>query len=254
MSFSLSRRLGSQLLRESARANSFLPAFLVPAFATNSPRSFSTTAPRESRIGGAALSIPAEVSLKFIDLPKPRGMVRAQDVPTTAVEVTGPLGSMTLKLPSFTTLTFDEATRKATVKVADPEVKHQRAMWGTIRQHLNNYILGVSEGHISILKLVGVGFRATIEPQAVTIPKVEYPGQQFVNLKVGFAHPVELAIPQGVKANTPQPTVILLEGSNKEAVSQFAAEIRAWRPPEPYKGKGIFVNGETIKLKAKKIK
>ena len=125
---------------------------------------------------------------------------------------------------------------------------------GTVRQHLNNYILGVSEGHISILKMVGVGFRASIEPQAVTIPEPEYPGQHFVNLKVGYAHPVELAIPQGVKATTPQPTVILLEGCNKEKVSQFAAEIREWRVPEPYKGKGIFVNGETIKLKAKKIK
>lgn len=125
---------------------------------------------------------------------------------------------------------------------------------GTIRQHLNNRILGVSEGHISILKLVGVGFRASIEPKAITIPTQEYPGQQFVSLKVGFAHPVELPIPQGVKASTPQPTSILLESIDKEVVSHFAANIRKWRPPEPYKGKGIFVNGETIKLKAKKIK
>ena len=92
MSWSLSRQLGSQLLRETARANSSLPAFLVPAFATNAPRSFSTSAPRESRIGGATLSIPSEVSLKFIDLPRPRGLTRTDDVPTTAVEVTGPLG------------------------------------------------------------------------------------------------------------------------------------------------------------------
>lgn len=119
---------------------------------------------------------------------------------------------------------------------------------------MKNRILGVSEGHICILKLVGVGFRATIEPTAVTIPTSEYPGQQFVSLKVGYAHPIELGIPQGVKASTPQPTSILLESIDKEAVTQFAAEIREWRKPEPYKGKGIFVNGETIKLKAKKIK
>lgn len=75
-----------------------------------------------------------------------------------------------------------------------------------------------------------------------------------MSLKVGYAHPVELGIPQGVKASTPQPTTILLESINKEVVTQLAADIRKWRKPEPYKGKGIFVNGETIKLKAKKIK
>jgi large subunit ribosomal protein L6 len=75
-----------------------------------------------------------------------------------------------------------------------------------------------------------------------------------VSLKVGFSHPVELGIPIGIKASVPQPTRILLEGVDKEKVNQFAARIRMWRKPEPYKGKGIFVNGETIKLKSKKIK
>jgi large subunit ribosomal protein L6 len=125
---------------------------------------------------------------------------------------------------------------------------------GTIRQFLKNYILGVSEGHICVLKLVGVGYRASVEPTATTVPTPDYPGQQYVNLKVGFAHPIELGIPQGVKATTPQPTSILLEGIDKDIVNRFAAEIRKWRPPEPYKGKGIFVNDETIRLKAKKIK
>jgi len=82
----------------------------------------------------------------------------------------------------------------------------------------------------------------------------EYEGQQFVSLKVGYSHPIELGLPVGVKASTPQPTRILLEGVEKEVVMQFAADIRKWRVPEPYKGKGIFVNGETIKLKSKKIK
>ena len=118
---------------------------------------------------------------------------------------------------------------------------------------LNNHILGVSEGHTAILRLVGVGYRATIESTATTV-HAEFPGQQFVSLKVGYSHPIELKIPQGVKASTPQPTRILLEGADKEVVKQFAAEIREWRKPEPYKGKGIFVNDETIKLKAKKIK
>jgi len=98
-----------------------------------------------------------------------------------------------------------------------------------------------------------VGYRATIEASAVTVSP-EYAGQPFVSLKVGYSHPIELGVPQGVKASTPQPTRILLEGVDKEVVNQFAAKIRMWRKPEPYKGKGIFVNGETIKLKAKKIK
>jgi large subunit ribosomal protein L6 len=75
-----------------------------------------------------------------------------------------------------------------------------------------------------------------------------------VMLKVGYSHPIELPVPMGVKATTPQPTRILLEGVEREVLMQFAAQIRKWRVPEPYKGKGIFVNGETIKLKAKKIK
>jgi large subunit ribosomal protein L6 len=75
-----------------------------------------------------------------------------------------------------------------------------------------------------------------------------------VNLKVGYSHPVELGMPKGVTASTPQPTRLLLEGPEREVVMQFAAKIRAWRVPEPYKGKGIFVDGETIKLKNKKIK
>lgn len=113
--------------------------------------------------------------------------------------------------------------------------------------------MGVSEGHTAILRLVGVGYRATIEKSA-EVAKPEYPGQEFVSLKVGFSHPVELGVPLGMKASTPQPTRILLEGIEKELVNQFAASIRSWRKPEPYKGKGIFVNGETIKLKPKKIK
>jgi large subunit ribosomal protein L6 len=122
-----------------------------------------------------------------------------------------------------------------------------------MRAHLQNYITGVSEGHICILRLVGVGYRATIENSA-TMKKPEYPGQQFVSLKLGYAHPIEMPVPLGVKASVPQPTRILLEGTDKSVVTQFAAEIREWRKPEPYKGKGIFVNDETIRLKAKKIK
>jgi len=92
-----------------------------------------------------------------------------------------------------------------------------------------------------------------VEDKASTVD-AEYEGQKYVSLKVGYSHPIELGVPKGVKATVPQPTRILLEGPEKEVVNQFAARIRKWRVPEPYKGKGIFVNGETIRLKAKKIK
>lgn len=111
--------------------------------------------------------------------------------------------------------------------------------------------MGVSEGHTAVLRLVGIGYRATVEPR----PKLEtYPGQQFVCLKLGFSHPVEMGLPTSMRASAPQPTRLLLEGINKEEIMQFAALLRKWRVPEPYKGKGIFVNDETIKLKQKKIK
>ena len=122
-----------------------------------------------------------------------------------------------------------------------------------MRAHIANHVTGVSEGHTATLQMIGVGYRATLEPSAVSVRK-EYGGQQFVNLKVGFTHPVELGVPKGMKASIPQPTKILLEGTVKEVVNEFAAKIRQWRRPEPYKGKGIFVNGETIKLKPKRIK
>ena len=160
---------------------------------------------------------------------------------------------MSVEVPSYMTFSQDVDSRKATLSIDDKSVRKQREMWGTTRAVLNNHILGVSEGHTAILRLVGVGFRATVEATAVT-KQPEYPGQKFVSLKVGYSHPIELGIPVGVKASVPQPTRILLEGSDKEVVKQFAAEIREWRKPEPYKGKGIFVNAETIRLKAKKIK
>lgn len=124
-------------------------------------------------------------------------------------------------------------------------------MWGTTWAHLNRHVMGVSEGHTAVLRLVGVGYRAAIEQRP---EKEEYPGQKFVILRLGFKHTVDMGVPKGIEASTPQQTRVLLEGINREDVMSFAASIRRWRKPEPYKGKGIFVNDETIKLKQKKIK
>jgi len=111
--------------------------------------------------------------------------------------------------------------------------------------------MGVSEGHTAVLRLVGIGYRAAVEDR----PKqAEYPGQKTLTMKLGYTHPVDLLVPKGVQASTPNPTRILLEGINREEVMSFAGRIREWRKPEPYKGKGVFINDETIKLKQKKIK
>ncbi|MCJ1273304.1 hypothetical protein MMC21_001094 [Puttea exsequens] len=231
-----------------------IPDFLVPAFASARPvRPFSSSSGCRSRIGEAPVSIPAEVELQILSVRTKRNAgIAVTELPKT-VEIKGPLGTMSVQLPPYMTLTLNKETKKASLSIRDREERKQREMWGTTRAYLHNHILGVSEGHSVILRLVGVGYRATIEPSAST-KRPEYPGQQFVSLKVGYSHPIEHGIPLGMKASVPQPTRILLEGPNKEVVKQFAAELRKWRVPEPYKGKGIFVNGETIKLKAKKIK
>ena len=108
----------------------------------------------------------------------------------------------------------------------------------------------MSEGHSAILRLVGVGYRATVERRH---GKAQFPGQQFLCLKLAFPHPVEEPIPKGLKVTTPQPTRILIEGTEKETIMSFAGRVKQWRKPEPYKGKGVFINDETIKLKSKKI-
>ncbi|GAP92916.1 putative 54S ribosomal protein L6 [Rosellinia necatrix] len=228
-----------------------LPGFLVPAFQSSPRRQFSNTTSRSSKLGRTPISIPPGVEIAI-------GEPKAKKDPTTylrilkrTVTVSGPLGKLDLEIPPFLTIHHDEVARKALLSIENQNLKVQKEMWGTTWAYLNGYIMGVSEGHTAILRLVGVGYRATIEERP---RKAQYPGQKFVCLKLGFTHPVEEAVPVGVTASTPQPTRILLEGINREQVMSFAADIRRWRRPEPYKGKGIFVNDETIKLKQKKIK
>ncbi|MCJ1478417.1 hypothetical protein MMC13_007097 [Lambiella insularis] len=243
----------ARLTRASERFRpSFVPDFLLPAFAAApTKRLFSSSSKWQSRVGSAPVSIPPDVDVRLLEPPAKRTLSRVE--PPKTVEVEGPLGRISFAIPTYMDLDQNLDTRKATLSIPNRAERKHREMWGTTRAYLQNHVLGVSEGHNAILRLVGVGFRATIESTATTVQPA-FSGQNFVSLKVGYSHPIELGLPQGVKASTPQPTRILLEGVDKEAVNQFAAEIRMWRKPEPYKGKGIFVNGETIKLKAKKIK
>ncbi|KAL2264639.1 hypothetical protein VTJ83DRAFT_7149 [Remersonia thermophila] len=262
-------RTGRQALQRALAASPSqtvtLPSFLVPAFQTQTPttplstptqtpsarRHFSATTHCASKLGRTPLSVPPGVDLDISDLFYQKDMTSYLKQYKRRVTVKGPLGQLELDVPEYVNINHDPAARRIELSVRDQNEKKQREMWGTTWSYLNNHIMGVSEGHTAVLRLVGIGYRASVEPRP---DKEEYPGQPFVCLKLGFSHPVELGLPKGMKASAPQPTRVLLEGINKHEVMQFAAQIRRWRVPEPYKGKGIFINDETIKLKAKKIK
>jgi large subunit ribosomal protein L6 len=120
-------------------------------------------------------------------------------------------------------------------------VENASAMWGTTRANLSNMVIGVSKGFEKKLTLVGVGYRAQAQGDAV-------------NLTLGFSHPVVHKMPTGVKVETPSQTEIVIKGVDRQKVGQVAAEIRAYRSPEPYKGKGVRYADETVVLKETKKK
>ena len=119
--------------------------------------------------------------------------------------------------------------------------REANAMSGTLRQLVNNMVVGVSKGFEKKLALVGVGYKAQAQGTKL-------------NLAVGFSHPVNIEMPAGIKVETPAPTEIIIKGADRQRVGQVAAEIRAIRPPEPYKGKGIRYSDEKITIKETKKK
>ncbi|KPM42567.1 Tubulin beta chain [Neonectria ditissima] len=233
-----------------------LPGFLVPAWQTATPHAtstalFSTTSKRPSKLGRTPISVPPGVELLVGEAKAKKDMTSYKKIYKKTITIKGPLGSLDLEVPEFVEVKHDEDNRMAILTVKDSDVKEQKEMWGTSWAYLKNYIMGVSEGHTAILRLVGVGYRASVEQRGA---KEEFPGQRFLCLKLGFTHPVEEGIPRGVTVTTPSPTRILIEGVDREVLMSFAGRVRKWRPPEPYKGKGVFINDQTIKLKQKKIK
>ncbi|KAI2633317.1 54S ribosomal protein L6 [Xylaria nigripes] len=242
---------GKALEKAISGTTATLPGFLVPAFQVSPRRQFSNTSTRSSKLGRTPISIPPGVELSIGEPIVKKDPTTYLRIAKRTVTVTGPLGKLDLEIPPFLTIHKDETARKVLLSIENRQLKQQKEMWGTTWAYMNRYIMGVSEGHTAVLRLVGVGYRATVEERP---KKAEYQGQLFVCLKLGFTHSVEEPVPFGIKASTPQPTRILLEGIDREQVMSFAAQIRKWRRPEPYKGKGIFVNNETIKLKQKKIK
>lgn len=111
-------------------------------------------------------------------------------------------------------------------------------MWGTTRATIQNMVTGVTDSYTTILRIVGVGYRATLDASSNSL-----------SMKLGYAHNIDVQIPSGLNVKVPQPTRIIINGTDKQAVGAFAAKIRGYRKPEPYRGKGIFVDDETIKLK-----
>jgi len=125
--------------------------------------------------------------------------------------------------------------------VPTDESREANAMSGTMRQLVNNMVTGVTKGFEKKLNLVGVGFRAAAQGNKL-------------NLQIGFSHPVNIEMPAGITVATPAPTEIILKGADRQRVGQIAAEIRAVRPPEPYKGKGIRYADEKVVIKETKKK
>jgi large subunit ribosomal protein L6 len=154
------------------------------------------------------------------------------------ISVKGSGGSLSVAANALVKVAQDSG--KLSFSPAD-ESREANAMSGTLRQLVNNMVTGVSKGFEKKLNLVGVGYRA----QAAGTK---------LNLSVGFSHPVAIEMPAGIKVETPAPTEIIIKGADRQAVGQIAAEIRAVRPPEPYKGKGIRYADEKISLKETKKK
>jgi large subunit ribosomal protein L6 len=154
-----------------------------------------------------------------------------------AVTIKGAKGSLSLSLTPGVTVAQAEKTLQ--VSFADPDLARTRA--GATRAHLANMVRGVTKGYEKKLELVGVGFRAALQGKVL-------------NLTLGFSHPVNFPIPEGISIETPSQTEIIIKGIDRQKVGQVAAEIRGVRPPEPYKGKGVRYAGEQITLKEGKKK
>ena len=176
-----------------------------------------------SRIGKKAIAVPAGVTA---------------NVEGQTVKVKGPKGAMQFVLPDEISVQID----KGSVKL-DPrnESKRARSMWGTSRTLVNNLVTGVTKGYEKKLEITGVGYRAALQGKNLQIA-------------LGYSHDVIFAIPEGIAITTPKPTEILITGIDKQKVGQVAAEIRGFRPPEPYKGKGVKYANEYIFRKEGKKK
>jgi large subunit ribosomal protein L6 len=176
-----------------------------------------------SRIGKKAVAVPSGVTA---------------NVDGQTVKVKGPKGTLQVVVPDDIAVKMDNGTVKL-----DPrhETKRSRSMWGTSRTLVANLVTGVTKGFEEKLEITGVGYRAAVQGKNL-------------QLALGYSHDVVYPIPEGIAIATPKPTEIVVSGIDKQKVGQVAAEIRGWRRPEPYKGKGVKYAGEYIFRKEGKKK
>jgi len=176
-----------------------------------------------SRVGKMPVSVPNGVDVAI-----------KQD----QINVKGALGALALAQNALVTIT--QVADKLSFAPAN-DSRQANAMSGTMRQLVNNMVVGVTKGFEKKLSLVGVGYKAAAQGAKL-------------NLTVGYSHPVDFVMPAGITVATPTPTEIVIKGSDRQRVGQIAAEVRAVRPPEPYKGKGIRYADEKITIKETKKK
>ncbi|GIS13056.1 MAG: 50S ribosomal protein L6 [Alphaproteobacteria bacterium] len=176
-----------------------------------------------SRVGSSAITIPADVTLS-----NDGGVI----------VVKGKNGELSTSLHSDVELSV--ADNVATLKPAR-DTRQAKALWGTMRSNLNNMVVGVTEGFTRKLEINGVGYRAAMQ------------GNKLV-LSLGFSHPVEMEVPAGLKVAVENNTSVTITGADKQLLGQFASEVRAKRPPEPFKGKGVKYADEYIVRKEGKKK
>ncbi len=175
-----------------------------------------------SRIGKAPITVPSGVEVQ---------------IQGRQVAVKGPKGELDIEVPGDITVRQDGEV--LLVERPDDE-RRNRALHGLTRSLVNNMVVGVSEGFSKELQIVGVGYRAAAK------------GDSALELQLGFSHPVNVQAPDGITFDVPEPTRIIVSGSDKQVVGQVAADIRSYRKPEPYKGKGVRYLGEYVARKAGK--
>jgi len=179
-----------------------------------------------SRVAKAPVLLPANVELK---------------IEKTELTVKGPKGSLTQKYNHLVNVSISDTNPNEVIFKPASNDPNAWAQAGTARALVQNMVVGVTNGFDRTLELVGVGYRAQAKGTSVS-------------LSLGFSHPVEYDLPEGVVAETPNNTTIILKGIDKQRIGQVASEIRAFRPPEPYKGKGVKYAGEVIVRKEAKKK
>ncbi|MFH1858534.1 MAG: 50S ribosomal protein L6 [Candidatus Omnitrophota bacterium] len=168
--------------------------------------------------------------------PVPLGSTLKVEQKDRIVVVKGPKGELSLRVPDSIEV---KEVNQALVVERKSDAKKDKALHGTIRSLLANMVKGVTEGFKKELEIQGVGFRAQTKEKTLT-------------LQLGFSHLINYAIPEGITIQTPTPTQIIVQGTDKMKVGEAASEIRAYFPPEPYKGKGVRYVGEVVRRKAGK--